>query len=415
MRRNAEGWLRLAEKVYHYRRDLLTEAELQEFVSASTHLQETLRRKEDASKLRLASEQMDDALRKYGGPYYRRSGWGENIEVLLVAAILAIGIRTYFVQPFKIPTNSMWPTYYGMTHEVFVDPDDRPGPVGGVVRRAAFGAKRHTIEAPVDGEVRLLVQPAASDSFRARIPPVGVVSSRSFFIFPGQAYQYHLYVGETPVAVDVPVDFQIDGVFHEAFFDDVADFDAAVRAQNRRQNTRNDGNFLIDTGKRVRQGDVVLDFDILTGDQLFVDRMSYHFVRPKIGDGFVFRTGEIPGLRAADGSPEDKYYIKRLVGIPGDELEIEPPELLRNGDPIDGRPVFEKIQDREGRYVGYVNSGILAPGRTATVPENHFFALGDNSPNSLDGRNFGFVPEGEVVGRSLFIYYPFTKRWGPAR
>lgn len=415
MRRNAEGWLRLAEKVYHYRRDLLRENEVQELVAASNHLQETLRRKEDASKLRMASERIDDVLRKHGGPYYRRSGWGENIEVILVAAILAIGIRTYFVQPFKIPTNSMWPTYHGMTHDVFVEPEDRPGPVAGVARRLAMGAKRHSIEAPTDGEVRLMVQLHRGDGYRARIPPIGIVSSRSWFIFPGQAYRYQLFVDATPVTVDVPIDFQMDGVLHEAFFPDVNAFDAAVQRQVRIQNASPGETILVATGKRVQAGDPVLEFDILTGDQLFVDRMSYHFFRPKVGDGFVFRTGGIPGLSAPDGTPEDKYYIKRLVGLPGDELEIRQPVLLRNGEPIDGRRVFERIQSQEGKYTGYVNDGILSRGRVAQVPENHFFAMGDNSANSLDGRMFGFVPEGEVVGRSLFIYYPFTTRWGPAK
>lgn len=415
MRQNAEGWLRLAEKVYHYRRDLLRENELQELVGASTYLQEALRRKEDASKLRLASERMDDVLRKYGGAYYQRSGWGENVEVLLVAAILAIGIRTYFVQPFKIPTNSMWPTYNGMTHEVFAEPEERPSAAGRVVRRVAMGAKRHTVEAPVAGEVILMVQLHRADGFRSRIPPIAAVSNRTWLIFPQQAYRYQLFVGETPVTVDVPVDFQMDGVFHEAFFDEVGDFDAAVQSQARRQNATPGETILVKTGKQVELGEPVLEFDLLTGDQLFVDRMSYHFIRPNVGDGFVFRTGDIPGLNAPDGTPEDKYYIKRLVGLPGDELEIRPPVLIRNGEPIDGRAVFEKIHSREGNYTGYVNDGNLSAGRTLEIPENHFFALGDNSPNSLDGRFFGFVPESAVVGRSIFIYYPFTKRWGPAR
>src|SRR5690554_281501 len=102
MRRNAANWLRLADKVYHYRHDLLKDSELQDLVGARNQLQESLRRNEDASKLKLGVERLEDVLRKHGGPYYRRSGWTENVEVLLVAAILAIGVRTYFVQPFKI-------------------------------------------------------------------------------------------------------------------------------------------------------------------------------------------------------------------------------------------------------------------------------------------------------------------------
>lgn len=410
MRRHAENWLRLAEKVYHYRRDLLKEKEVQELVGATSHVSETLRRDEDASKIRLASERLEDALRRYGGPYYRKSGWTDNVEVLLVAAILAIGIRTYFVQPFKIPTNSMWPTYHGMTHEVFASPEEEPGSAAKLFRAVVYGARRYTVEAPVSGEVRIAVRERAGLA-RTLVP------ARSFVVFPGKAYEYELFVGDTPVALRVPPDFQLEMVYRDVFFPEAPSYEGAMAAiQRSGAYSRGPGDrLLIKTGMHVEAGQQVLSFDILTGDQLFVDRMSYHFVRPKIGDGIVFRTGNIPGLRGPAGVAEDKYYIKRLVGLPKDTLEIQAPVLLRNGEPIDGRPVFEKLQKREGRYTGYVADGMLAPGRTVQIPEKHFYAMGDNSPNSADSRVFGFVPEQEVVGRSLFIYYPLTKRWGPAR
>jgi signal peptidase I len=49
-----------------------------------------------------------------------------------------------------------------------------------------------------------------------------------------------------------------------------------------------------------------------------------------------------------------------------------------------------------------------------TVPDSSFVALGDNSQNSADSRYWGFVPEQSVIGRAFFVYYPFTKRWGPS-
>lgn len=409
-RRSAENWLRLAEKVYHYRRDLLKEKEVQELVGASSQLQEVLRRNENASKIRLASERLEDALRRYGGAYYRRYAWTDNVEVLLVAAILAIGIRTYFVQPFKIPTNSMWPTYHGMTHEVF-GTDDVPGGAARLFRGLAYGARRHYVEAPVSGEVSIAV---VRDQPRLAF---AAVPTRRFGIFPNIAHEYLLYVGNTPVGVRVPAEFQIEGVLRDAFFPGAPALEAALSARVAAGDHRvgRENLMLIGTGIHLEAGQPLLNFDILSGDQLFVDRMSYHFVRPKVGDGFVFRTGGIPGLRGPGGIREDKYYIKRLVGLPGDTLQIDPPVLLRNGEPISGRPVFEKIQEQEGRYTGYMAEGMLVEGRSVEVPENSFYAMGDNSANSLDSRRWGFVPEDEVVGRSLFIYYPFTRRWGPAR
>jgi signal peptidase I len=49
------------------------------------------------------------------------------------------------------------------------------------------------------------------------------------------------------------------------------------------------------------------------------------------------------------------------------------------------------------------------------VPEHAYLALGDNSHDSFDGRFWGYVPEKDVIGRPLFIYFPFTRRWGPAK
>ena len=49
------------------------------------------------------------------------------------------------------------------------------------------------------------------------------------------------------------------------------------------------------------------------------------------------------------------------------------------------------------------------------MPEDHFFAMGDNSDNSADSRSWGYVPKETVVGRAVWIYYPFTDHWGFAK
>jgi signal peptidase I len=145
---------------------------------------------------------------------------------------------------------------------------------------------------------------------------------------------------------------------------------------------------------------------------LFVDRLSYHFIRPSVGSGFVFRTGNIPMLASDSG---DQYYIKRLVGTPGDTLEVRGHTLWRNGAPISGATAFAENAKQAGHYVGYRNYGLLAAGQTLKVTPQNYFAMGDNSANSMDGRYWGFVPAHDVVGRPLFVYYPFTRHWGPAR
>jgi signal peptidase I len=114
------------------------------------------------------------------------------------------------------------------------------------------------------------------------------------------------------------------------------------------------------------------------------------------------------------GRQVEQYYIKRLVGTPGDLLEIRESTLYRNGEPIRGAKAFAGNAKREGNYSGYRPGGILTAGQTYTVPQDFYIALGDNSANSQDSRYWGGVPAKDVVGRPLFIYYPFTKRWGPA-
>lgn len=75
-----------------------------------------------------------------------------------------------------------------------------------------------------------------------------------------------------------------------------------------------DGRLFINYGP-VRKGDRVINFDILSGDMLFVDRFTYNFKKPKIGDSIVFLTKYCDGMTAMNnGVPDDKYYIKRLVG-----------------------------------------------------------------------------------------------------
>ena len=96
--------------------------------------------------------------------------------------------------------------------------------------------------------------------------------------------------------------------------------------------------------------------------------------------------------------------------------------ILRNGSPITGAAAFDLNARQESPYRGYANAthedsrySILFRGETVTVPQRGYLALGDNSHNSFDGRFWGFVPEKDVVGRPLFIYFPFTRRWGTAK
>ena len=413
-RRDAKNWLEVADKVFHYRRDELPEGELRELNQRREELRARIRTKADAAQLKLGIEALEQILHRTGGRVYPKGSLADNVEFFLAASIIILGIRAFFVQPFKIPTNSMWPTYFGMKHEVFIDPARAPGPLARVFRFAAFGATRREVIAPTAGELKI---PVLAHSNRLVVPSFSIVHGRKWLVVPTQLKEYILYVGTEPVRLRVPADYDFDTMIAEAYGDGKTDgrtqmeqWSKAGRLETSslRMSNGTAVSFL-KTGRNVKRGEVALSFDVLTGDQLFVDRFSYNFFKPEVGQGFVFRTGNIKGIG------QDQYYIKRLVGTPDDTLQVKEPVLYRNGSPITGAEAFDLNANRTGLYRGYQASGHLAVGDTVTVGDDQFFALGDNSYTSADGRVWGFVPAKDAVGRPLFIYFPFTKRWGPAR
>jgi signal peptidase I len=423
MRENAENWLQLADKIHHYQRDKLTAAQAQALLQKTVDLRNRLKQRADASKLKQGIEVLEGALRPIGGTFYPKSAVVENVEFFLMAVIIVLGIRTYFLQPFKIPTNSMWPTYFGMKGENFPPGTAAPGIPERIFRFVAFGAQPRVAVAPRDGELAVPLFANGTLAYTVR-------SDHKWLVVPTEVREYTFYVDGAEATVRVPLDFHdFDRLVQETIFGDADRFARYLETAGRQneierlpiQLRESSGDtapgYLVKLGKIVHAGEPIVRFDILTGDQLFVDRLTYHFVRPHIGDGFVFRTKNIAGIGL------DQYYVKRLVGLPGDTLEIREPVLYRNGGPITGAPAFAKNANREGLYRGYFNTprdpryggSYLFKGETLAVPAQVFFALGDNSKDSQDGRYWGFVPEKDVVGRPLFIYYPFTRRWGPAR
>ena len=158
------------------------------------------------------------------------------------------------------------------------------------------------------------------------------------------------------------------------------------------------------------------------GDQVFVDKFTYNFRLPRREDVFVFNTAGIEGIPIADPLVKSEFYIKRLGATPGDTLRIDHPRLYINGAIAQGASFGRVMAAQSGSgYRGYANFArypfryLGTPAETFTVPPNSYFALGDNSYNSLDSRAWGVVPAENVVGRGLFVYWPFTRHWGLIR
>ena len=126
------------------------------------------------------------------------------------------------------------------------------------------------------------------------------------------------------------------------------------------------------------------------GDRIFVNRFAYRFSKPGRGDIAVFIF------------PDDirRDFIKRIIGLPGDTLEIKDGGILINGAPVNSPPYIAENK--------YYNFGPHGHGEIK-VPQNAYFVLGDNSRNSRDSRYWGFVPHRNLKGKAFLIYWPLQR------
>lgn len=350
--------VRHAEKYLRYKCDRLSDEE-REGIRASIASLTTALREEKKDRIHSEAEALDSKLHKLT-PVTWEAHWRENCEVILVAIIVAIGIRSYFLQPFKIPTGSMQPTLNGIIGRPMTD---------------------------------------APPSFPRRVA--------EFFIL-GRNYINVVSNQDDRVVEIVPQKFGFFFTFSRVICSRQR-FLVYASPDTLRQD------FKVAVGNRYAKGDVIARGAIDTGDQVFVDKFSYNFVKAHRGDVFVFRTDNIP-LITADPETGAPFFIKRLAGEPNDSLRIDPPQLFVNGSVPEGRG-FARVMRAQDGYRGYApgRDYLSDPERAFVIPEKHYFAMGDNSYNSYDSRWWGPVPEENLVGRGLLVYWPFNRHWGLIR
>ena len=425
LRKEAKAVLEGAEKVVLYRQDVLPADVVENIKRLETQLKATYKAKEfNAEKLEHDTTALKEVLVEYGGKIFPVTMLGDWVEMLVMAAIVAGGIRSFFLQPFKIPTNSMWPTYNGMTSVVRAPSAAVPTLTEKVISKITDWSSTYVIQAEASGIVKIPLEYLGYDGAVKRYR----LRHRS----AGAEYQ-EIYIGNRAQAISVPQDFNLDGVLLRTFYPNYAAMPlrrqdnerwekliAEAQLNNLIEETANGP--MLKTSMTVQAGENILNFDILTGDMLFVDRVSYHFVNPSRGDTFVFRTNHIPGL-AVQGVPSQNYYVKRLVGTPSDKLRVDGEgRLFVNGSEVTSpEPMALNSQRAISRnYYGYLaDIGNFAYSIPLTneyrVTAGHYYALGDNSANSFDSRGWGEVPEKDVVGRPVVILHPFGSRWGWAK
>ncbi|MCF6137086.1 signal peptidase I [Pseudalkalibacillus berkeleyi] len=129
------------------------------------------------------------------------------------------------------------------------------------------------------------------------------------------------------------------------------------------------------------------------GDRMIVNKVSYDIGEPKRFDIVVFN------------APEGKDYIKRIIGLPGDEIEYKDDTLYVNGKKVPEpylKAYKESNQNGNLTYDFQLSEQI----GTQTVPKGHIFVMGDNRQHSKDSRNIGAVQMDAIIGKANVVFWP---------
>lgn len=394
-KKNAKILVKGAKKFVDYKRDLLAPERVAEIESRRKDLSDAIRSK-DRARVDEASKQLratcDNAL-----PHQKPQGWfEENVEVMFVAIVIALGLRAYYLQPFRIPTGSMQPTLNGIVGTQLPEAEWPSFPV----RMAEWVLRGRSYVKLVNDRDRQLA--------RGPYKGLGVHDKQFMHFFSKGEIRF---LDSPPLTIPGPANPSgqtgLDSALIEA----------------------------VNNGGLLKKGVVLMEGMIDSGDLVLVDKFSYHFRKPDRGEVFVFDTLGIKGIKDRSGPQGGgSHYIKRLVGVPGDSLSINTPDLLVDGK-VTGEPGIRKVAEGKPPFKeshqGYVLARRAGPGDTnriylesigdvlkldkekARPGFREYAAMGDNTGNSLDSRYWGTVKEYNLVGPALFALWPITSgHWG---
>jgi signal peptidase I len=415
--RDAGALRKHVQRLVDAQRDQLSPAARQLVNGTLLELQAGINDRLKDRDLRKLMDELEQVAGKWLRPY-PHAVWRENVEVLLVALAVAMGIRTFFLQPFKIPTGSMQPTLYGVTSL----PDFSPSKID-------FSAGQPGIEAQAREQIKL------RDALQI---PTGWQRVKEWF--EGNSYLHVVADNDGTLQLGKPVRFLIFDIQQTIVIGGHAQTiwfppDCGEQPLERRAG--------LDPDHVYHKGEDVIKMRVSAGDHLFVDRLTYNFRKPERGEIVVFETAGIPKEKRINppywSIPDDQFYIKRLVGLGGETISLKQDyevagapqsggadvavgHLVVNGQPLSAStPRFENLyafsdvpagtkilQYHDNHYYGHAMIRNLAPGREFQLHPDHLFVMGDNTMNSLDSRFWGDFPAASIIGKSFFVYWPLT-------
>ncbi|MGP0129388.1 MAG: signal peptidase I [cyanobacterium endosymbiont of Rhopalodia musculus] len=124
-------------------------------------------------------------------------------------------------------------------------------------------------------------------------------------------------------------------------------------------------------------------------DRLIIEKVSYHFQEPKRGDVVVFNP-----TKALQEKDFRDAFIKRVIGLPGETIEVKTGKVYVNGQAIKEKYISEDPNYDYG---------------PVTVPEREYLVLGDNRNNSYDSHYWGHVPKEKIIGKAFVRFWPFNR------
>lgn len=415
------------QRLLNAQRDLLSPRAVNAIQSKIDELNAAIAGGANTGTIRIAAEELQFSGEEHIKAY-PNAVWRENVEVLLVAIAVAMGIRTFFLQPFKIPTGSMQPTLYGITSE----PDFTRLTAEAQNYNLLPDSEKNRVQAAVDRQMKIR---------NTMVIPTGWERIKEWL--HGTSY-FHFVAPEDGSfdAVEKPWPGTIFSLYQRIEFagkwytfmfpPDCGEERLDVRA-----------GITLDPGRIYKKGEAVINLRVHAGDHLFVDRLTYNFRAPERGEIVVFETKGIPEDQRDywQHIPPDEFYIKRLCGLSGETISLKQDYLLSdtpqgNDQPVghlivDGKPLsastrhFENVYTFYGaktgdtilpykpdHYYGHWMTQRLAPGLEVQIARGNSFMMGDNTMDSLDSRYWGDIPTSSIIGRSFFVYWPISSRFG---